>query len=143
MGILSKIFAWLRKSKQPPQFNEQAASDLRDVFSSHKQASQENNAAITYDRAADLPSYSTIGINYRAADGESTSRVITVRQLDALDGEPMMITAFCHLRGSQRVFRADRIESLFDPETGEVFRAVNLRVEDKPSALRKRRKTSA
>ncbi|WEQ56466.1 hypothetical protein LV564_05105 [Komagataeibacter nataicola] len=32
---------------------------------------------------------------------------------------PLYLTAFCHLRNTQRTFRADRILDAYDPETGE------------------------
>jgi hypothetical protein len=73
------------------------------------------------------PAYSRIGIVYRDADGEASRRIVSVGevQLDS-QGRPAFIVGFCHLRHEVRTFRADRIESAFDPETGEFLSAVTL-----------------
>jgi len=81
-----------------------------------------------------LRQFSTIGIAYRAADGERTERIITIQQMVEDDHAPSMIYAFCHRRRELRQFRVDRIEGLFDPDSGEVLTEVKLAVHSGPMA---------
>lgn len=37
------------------------------------------------------------------------------------DGADLYLTAFCRLRRDERIFRADRIISSYDPNTGEII----------------------
>jgi hypothetical protein len=67
------------------------------------------------------PSFSTIGIDYCDTNGDDTRRVVTVRGFTNEPDQPTIMVAFCHLRRELRHFRLDRIESFFDPETGEVL----------------------
>ena len=59
-------------------------------------------------------------IDYTDANGLSTQRTVTVRQFDTehLGG---MFIGHCHLRNATRTFRADRITTCVDSETGEVI----------------------
>lgn len=63
-------------------------------------------------------------IVYRAEDGAVSERTITVRQL--IGDPPNLLLAWCHLRGSPRHFRLDRIIEAIDPESGEVLAAEGL-----------------
>lgn len=54
-------------------------------------------------------------IRYRSTNDEMTERVIS----DVLPHRPHHLSAYCHLRGENRTFLLDRIESAVDLETGE------------------------
>lgn len=57
-------------------------------------------------------------IDYTDANGLSTNRTVTVRQFDT-DHLGGMFIGHCHLRNATRTFRADRIKTCVDSETGE------------------------
>lgn len=44
---------------------------------------------------------------------------------------PLYLTAFCHLRNAQRMFRADRILDAYDPETGEEIQDLRTYLDEK------------
>lgn len=66
----------------------------------------------------------TARINYEDADGVKTeSRDIIIREIYAR-GQSLnrqYIDAFCTLRNEKRCFRLDRVISILDLETGELF----------------------
>lgn len=62
-------------------------------------------------------------IVYVDAAGSVTTRAITVRRIGAIDDD-YLITAHCSLRNDRRTFRASRIESCVDLDTGEVVEDV-------------------
>lgn len=60
-------------------------------------------------------------ITYQAADGAPSKRLISLRRMGVTEGGHTILTAYCHLRGATRNFRADRISTLVDADSGEVF----------------------
>jgi uncharacterized tellurite resistance protein B-like protein len=60
-----------------------------------------------------------VAIDYRDAEGNQTRRPITIQEISAGDGIPV-INALCHMRGAIRTFRLDRIEA-FITQDGEVI----------------------
>jgi hypothetical protein len=58
-------------------------------------------------------------IDYTDANGLDTQRTVTVRQFDHKHLGGMFI-GHCHLRNATRTFRADRVKTCVDSETGEV-----------------------
>src|SRR5437868_13892199 len=61
-----------------------------------------------------------VGIAYKDERGLRSKRVIRLRRLDA--GEyASYLRAFCELRKDERTFRLDRIDTLYDPSTGEIL----------------------
>lgn len=61
----------------------------------------------------------TVQIVYQGADGDQTSRRITIKRLYECASKGY-IEAHCHERGASRTFRVDRIEEIIDLGTGEV-----------------------
>lgn len=88
---------------------------------------QKADAPFSYtDNQSSPRRMSTLGIIYRDANEESTSRIVTIRDfVDGQDG-PTHFQAVCHLRGALRMFRIDRVEGMFDPETGEILQEATL-----------------
>ncbi|WP_299307822.1 hypothetical protein [uncultured Croceicoccus sp.] len=80
-------------------------------------------------------------ITYTSAEGEETSRVITLRRISGSFGAPELIGAHCHKRDCYRTFRVDRISSMACAVTGEELDPVEhcialhrngaLKIEDK------------
>lgn len=60
-------------------------------------------------------------IEYADADGNVSSRQITLRRIDGPAGSPQQIGAHCHVREAYRTFRIDRIQTMIDGATGEVL----------------------
>lgn len=94
---------------------------------------------VDYDEPEDEPDWTTqefktayrprpvkaqIKIHYTDSKGETSERVVDVRECDtwAPDG---YLNGFCHTRGAVRTFRLDRIESAIDVETGELIHNLN------------------
>lgn len=61
----------------------------------------------------------TFVIEYADVDGVVTSREIGIKNVLGM-GDHIYVEAFCHLRGDDRTFRADRILSMADGDTGVV-----------------------
>lgn len=57
-------------------------------------------------------------IDYEAADGRISQRVVTCRSL-SLRADRSYLNAYCHARRATRTFRVDRIREVFDPQSGE------------------------
>lgn len=67
--------------------------------------------------------HAKLEIRYRDARGDVTRRKIRVRKFDErLSGG--ILLAHCYLRGADRSFRFDRIQSCTDLDTGEVVRDI-------------------
>ena len=83
------------------------------------------------------PVHAVVLIDYTDANGLSTQRTVTVRQFDK-DYLGGMFIGHCHLRNATRTFRADRVRSCIDSETGEVISGVigylEKRYEDSPES---------
>lgn len=62
----------------------------------------------------------TVVIRYRDSKGQESERQLTCRRLEHRGGQTYL-HAFCFSRQRLRCFRADRIASVIDPSTGEVF----------------------
>lgn len=64
-------------------------------------------------------------LQYRDSKGAISERLITVHSLDGFTENGRFtgehLHAYCHTRKAARTFRCDRIESLADSKTGEVF----------------------
>lgn len=60
-------------------------------------------------------------IDYENADGEVSSRDITIRSLAWSVNGDMLIKAYCHTRRCARCFRVDRIIEMASLATGEIY----------------------
>lgn len=60
-------------------------------------------------------------ISYTDVSGNESERLVTIRRIAEGRDNQKMLQAFCHMRSEVRSFRVDRIESLVDVNTGEVF----------------------
>jgi hypothetical protein len=60
-------------------------------------------------------------ISYVDATGTESDRLVTIRRITDGRDNQKMLQAFCHMRSELRSFRVDRIETLVDVNTGEVF----------------------
>ncbi|OYW65503.1 MAG: hypothetical protein B7Z40_12110 [Bosea sp. 12-68-7] len=63
------------------------------------------------------PGERDVDIEYADADGVVTNRRVTIREA-SFEGSALYIRGFCHARGAERTFRADRILRLFLAKTG-------------------------
>ena len=59
-------------------------------------------------------------MQYVDAGGTTSQRYITLRKVWS-DGATRYLQGHCHLRNALRTFRVDRIRSLHDPATGELY----------------------
>ncbi len=62
-----------------------------------------------------------LGIVYRDSQGTETQRRVAMYALKVSDANALFITAYCHERKACRSFRYDRIISVIDIATGELF----------------------
>lgn len=69
------------------------------------------------------PISARIKIRYIDSSGDHSERIVDVRECDtsAPDG---YLNGFCHMRGSIRTFRIDRIESAIDLDSGELIQSL-------------------
>lgn len=61
-----------------------------------------------------------LGLIYQDYSSNRSTRVVRLKRLEPLDGDAY-IHAFCELRREDRTFLVSRIQSLFEPATGEVL----------------------
>lgn len=61
-----------------------------------------------------------IEIDYKDSKGKTSSRRITCRRLDR-HGDIEYVLAYCHERERIRQFRCNRIQTIIDPQTGEIW----------------------
>jgi len=94
-----------------------------------------------WEASEPTPVDAVVLIDYIDANGLSTQRTVTVRQFDK-DYLGGMFIGHCHLRNATRTFRADRVKSCVDSETGEVISDViaflEKRYEDSPESSAKK-----
>lgn len=62
----------------------------------------------------------TIGLIYVDAKGDNSTRLVSLKQLWRGD-TGSYVTGYCYLRSAMRQFRIDRIQSVVEPETGEIL----------------------
>ncbi len=70
--------------------------------------------------APDLDGDLLLHLTYADAKGAPSQRVITAQRAAMRQGE-LYLGGFCHLRGADRMFRADRILTLANGRTGEII----------------------
>lgn len=76
-----------------------------------------------WEVTAPVPVNATLRIGYVDGAGRRTDRTIEVRQFGQF-GDGVLIIAKCLMRDATRTFRADRIKSCVDVETGEIINDV-------------------
>lgn len=69
-------------------------------------------------------------IKYKDTFEDKTERKITARSLTVINGNDIMIDAFCHLRNEARSFKVSRIISLTEVDTGEEILNINKHFSD-------------
>lgn len=98
-----------RKLKLPPSFTPGAgAQDPVNMF-----VTEVPNDSMRLDGV-------TVGLIYVDAKGDSSTRLVSLKQLWRGDVSSY-VTGYCYLRSAMRQFRIDRIQSVVDPETGEIL----------------------
>jgi len=61
---------------------------------------------------------------YQDSKGRNSERLITCQRYDLHNDSPYL-WGFCHMRKAVRQFKIDRIQEIFDPESGAAFSSVN------------------
>jgi len=61
-----------------------------------------------------------VGILYSNAQGDESEREVTVNAITRRD-TGVVLKCFCHVRKAPRFFRLDRVQSVYDVETGEIL----------------------
>ncbi|ELC9554522.1 hypothetical protein RJY19_001159 [Vibrio alginolyticus] len=105
--------------------DEEAKRKESEYKAQAQKAKKKQNASILSDGSYSFIRQLTNGqeyhLSYKDAAGKISDRGIIYQTSGMNKQEQCYIKAHCLLRGSQRTFRADRIVSLFDVDTGEVF----------------------
>lgn len=77
--------------------------------------------------------HAKLRFGYTDGAGKQTERRVAVSRFGGL-GPDTLVIGRCHTRNATRTFRADRIESCIDEETGEVIEDVRLYLQEKYDA---------
>lgn len=66
------------------------------------------------------PTDLAVVIRYVSADGEATERLVEIRKITVSSGVTHL-RSYCYKRAAFRLFRLDRVQCAYDPQTGELF----------------------
>lgn len=120
--LLSALFAWLCLDlvlipRMARLFNERVVSGQASVSADEGDLNRSPPSFVGKVTRSVLPTFpsSSLGsrfeMDYADTDGVVTSRVFDLLSV-TLDRGALYVNAFCHLRGGERTFRADRIIAL-------------------------------